>query len=1499
MATTSVKVALRVRPLTAKETLANCSECISYIAGEPQVIIGSDRSFTFDHVFSPDTPQANLYDESIAPLLAKFLEGYNATVLAYGQTGSGKTYSMGTGLDGNVNTENQGIVPRAIHALFAELPHRYPPPSSAQVSVSFLELYNEELIDLLNPALASARIDARPGSAPPPSRPASAAPWSRGMASAESGDSALRIREDEYGNIVWVGVREEVCGSPEQLLGLLNKGSLCRTTGSTDMNMVSSRSHAIFSVTLRLNKVDTDGLSEKITCKFHFVDLAGSERLKKTNAEGARAKEGIAINSGLLALGNVISALGDESRLEKGVGHVPYRDSKLTRLLQDSLGGNSQTMMLACVSPADSNFQETLNTLKYANRARNIKNKVTINQQTAANSVEVQQLRTQIGRLKLELSTLKEQYGLGGAGGGGGDGTGSGLAGSRGGSYENLKMHENHAMANASLRVTISDLQNERDKLEFKIQQLQSRIKKLEQQLLQIQAERDTLLLEKNGWSLPAPAAAHPAVDGEDAVMTDADPAAMTVNPLVTSYLTKITELQHDLAEREQELAVVRQQAALVSSAAAGLDRHRSMSMSMGGSNGGGRAPKPFRFVLPGSAEAAGQDTTIQATLDRAREQCQEDMKFLLQANGKGLLATGSGGGTGSAAGGGVNALRGGSGSPDQGGYDDQSVISEVERPMVFGGALEVPTWAKTPSVIDGGSGGGGGGQDDAQSSTSVQQPPEVLYQALHKIQADLQIKEELMTQLEATQREYVAMKDTYEDKFSQLQNALQSIRTERDLALERIQGNPRENPRDVRAKYEAKVKQLLGEISALRRNHIEATKTMASSKKAEFALRQLKLSVEALKAEKHRLIKKMREDADKSRDQALAAEREIQKLRRKERMATEMAKKFERNFELQKVLLKRRAEEIVATHQKLKTVTNLLKRTAGAKAISKLGLAGIGATSIAAGSSGSGGGGFGAGGRRGSASSVAASVFGIGAGGGNSRPISSMSATSFADEQSEIALSYRKHQLYKEMEAVVTGQQLSRELEQLVTKRKRLMDEKHELLNERERVVAAEAERNGVAPDPSAPQYMDDRLEAIDAELHYVEVRIKTVTDEAAKEDAGHNGNGVSGYDAVVQLVRTLNADEATALLQTVVDDYIQVQITARNQGMEVQRQESQIDGLRKNLLLMRKTAMKNAVDYEKRIKTMAVNNYLQSATIPASASAMDQLMDISVFTPSAAAGATPTNARNGGGAAAGTAGQRGSRATSPTMASSRRQHHQQQQDDDAMSIASSTSSSPVKGGGSIVYGPDGHPVGPREYRSMSISSAGSAATAMTTSTTATNATARRRPVSSASSQDVFERLSKTFTVASQLKVRDTATVTDANGNPIAGAAGGSSLTRRESHERLNQSYGTGAAGTGSGSTVNLAQIDEEGSGSTARRPSTSPPPSAAHPNSRRPGSTTLAAFGTHASAPYDASAGQGSSGGGASAEIDFDRPAPAAAPGDRDAQQQIVDVVMDESSG
>uniref|UniRef100_A0A672NTA8 Kinesin family member 21B n=1 Tax=Sinocyclocheilus grahami TaxID=75366 RepID=A0A672NTA8_SINGR len=388
-----------IRPQMAKEKIEGCHICTSVTPGEPQVLLGKDKAFTYDFVFDLDARQHQIYSACVHKLVEGCFEGYNATVFAYGQTGSGKTYTMGTGFDVTMSEEEQGIVPRAVQHLFQGIQKRRLETQSAgmplpefKVSAQFLELYNEEILDLFD----STRD-----------------PEARGR------KSNIKIHEDGSGGIYTTGVTSRLVSSEEEMLQCLKLGALSRTTASTQMNAQSSRSHAIFTIHLcqmrvcpqpqvngEMNGVSDGSISqpeyETLTAKFHFVDLAGSERLKRTGATGERAREGISINCGLLALGNVISALGDQS---KKAGHVPYRDSKLTRLLQDSLGGNSRTVMIACVSPSDRDFMETLNTLKYANRARNIKNKVMVNQDKT--SQQISALRAEIARLQMEIMEYK------------------------------------------------------------------------------------------------------------------------------------------------------------------------------------------------------------------------------------------------------------------------------------------------------------------------------------------------------------------------------------------------------------------------------------------------------------------------------------------------------------------------------------------------------------------------------------------------------------------------------------------------------------------------------------------------------------------------------------------------------------------------------------------------------------------------------------------------------------------------------------------------------------------------------------------------------------------------------------------------------------------------------------------------------------------------------------------------------------------------------------
>lgn len=456
-----------------------CRICTTVTPGEPHVILGTDKAFTFDYVFDINTIQPEVYVKCVENLVEGALKGYNATVLAYGQTGSGKTYTMGTGFEREVCENLEGIIPRAVRHIFSgidSMSNELSVPGGLQFSVAaqFMELYNEEIIDLLDP-------------------------YHKGK--------VFKIHEDPVGGISVAGATIRPIHGPQEALKCLQQGALARTTASTQMNEQSSRSHALFTILIRRQRVMSveecglpEGDLETLTSKFHFVDLAGSERLKRTGATGERAREGISINSGLLALGNVISALGDKS---KRATHIPYRDSKLTRLLQDSLGGNSQTLMIACVSPSDRDFMETLNTLKYANRARNIKNKVQLNQDQSSRTIS--QLRREIAALQLELLDYKQ-------------------------GKRSLDAEGNPAL---------SDTFHENAMLLADNKRLQQRLKAMQETINSLTTKNTQLLLEKTtqGWT---------------SLELEGTEKEHSVTDMISGYLSEIEKLQAKLIESEE-----------------------------------------------------------------------------------------------------------------------------------------------------------------------------------------------------------------------------------------------------------------------------------------------------------------------------------------------------------------------------------------------------------------------------------------------------------------------------------------------------------------------------------------------------------------------------------------------------------------------------------------------------------------------------------------------------------------------------------------------------------------------------------------------------------------------------------------------------------------------------------------------------------------------------------------------------------------------------------
>lgn len=384
----NVKVAVRCRPMNARETQMR-SQCVVQLIDGRTVIMTNPalqedsssaalptsdpaadgasnangvRQFTFDFAYSMDSTQAQVYDDIARPLVDQALQGYNGTIFAYGQTGSGKTHTMmGSG-------DDPGIVPLMNADLFRriEAAQREDPQVKFLVTVSFLEIYNEVIKDLLNPS-----------------------------------DKLLKIREHPDMGIYVEQLAELVVKEPGDVLRLLEQGNKVRQVAATQMNERSSRSHSCFTIKLASKRTQelVNGVQKEtsMTAKINLVDLAGSERASKTGATGDRLKEGAAINKSLSALGNVINMLAAD-KAKRGKTHVPYRDSKLTRLLQESLGGNALTVMIAAISPADDNFEESVGTLVYANRAKSIKNATKKNEDI--NERIIRELREEIEKLR-------------------------------------------------------------------------------------------------------------------------------------------------------------------------------------------------------------------------------------------------------------------------------------------------------------------------------------------------------------------------------------------------------------------------------------------------------------------------------------------------------------------------------------------------------------------------------------------------------------------------------------------------------------------------------------------------------------------------------------------------------------------------------------------------------------------------------------------------------------------------------------------------------------------------------------------------------------------------------------------------------------------------------------------------------------------------------------------------------------------------------------------
>lgn len=1231
MTSTAVRVALRVRPLTQKEQFSNCTECISFIPNQPQILIGKDHSFTYDYVFDTHSSQQPIYDTSVVPLVEKFVDGFNATILAYGQTGSGKTYSMGTALDENTNSEHQGIVPRFIHDLFKRLASKKESGGalSYQVFVSFLELYNEDLVDLLNHQKKKAQ------------------------------QVEVQIREDVHGQIYWSGVREEPCQTPDDLLRYLSKGSLCRTTGSTDMNSVSSRSHAIFSVIIKQqvpeeNQENATADSRTIISKFHFVDLAGSERLKRTNAQGDRAREGISINSGLLALGNVISALGDDSRKSL---HVPYRDSKLTRLLQDSLGGNSQTLMMACVSPSDSNFLETLSTLKYANRARNIKNKVTINQEFAGSSVEVNQLRSQVARLKLELNALRASSSVAGNGK-----TPSDIM------LQNMVGGHNTNAAKA---------------LKEEIDRLKERVRSMSDDICRITTERDSLLMERElaqhmgsseDWSERRPSF----YENNNAINT---------LPIVAQYQKTIQDLKNELMDVQERLAfsesiraplmhaamagvstphtskttanVLQQQQQQHSSTTNGKRRLNNKKRRNGSTTTTSRnvtfrstkrskvphvAKKPVAVAASTTdeddsdieswlketmgniqtSESSGLRVDAKHSISNARSQIDKALKVLDECKAKEVDEVEYD----------CDILADDELFVQLQSEDNASLFGDIESEFANDSSKSEGADAQVTQQRAPRSRMVSAEMDDTELADFYENNPQY-FRMVSQIQSDIQVNEDLVLQLEKTEVEYGQMRKKFEQKIYALRDEILTLRREQQQQQQQQPVNPLAKRRDsaaslnnmntIRQAYEMKMKALMGQLSDLRRKYTQTSSTIQSSRNQnESMLRALRVNVESLKVEKRRMIKRMKDEAERVKEKLHSHEREIQNLRRKQTKDNEHKRRLERELKQMELTLQKKTDESVITAQKLKSLVKILKKAVreGGVLDEKL-LASCG------------------------------SLLDMGSALVQSSHRNMARRKRVSKKQPRIPAEARaakkKVLLDNALYQFIQGKQAVEEMKQLLAKRNDLSQRKIEYISERELLLLDEDSKDLSTIDHAFRQVIDENIETVEAEISYLNARIHAIHNDAAAEIMQDEEDGNDevvlldnranapekrvtfadpskareeeiedewldmdaleeryslpasagpdqALETISRLIKSMANDEASLIMESAIDDIVLLRMEEHNNKMTIQQLEKSSQDLRRTLIVMKKAAIETTIENERKLKRLQIQQQQQS---------------------------------------------------------------------------------------------------------------------------------------------------------------------------------------------------------------------------------------------------------------------------------------------------------------
>ncbi|XP_016351513.1 kinesin-like protein KIF21A [Sinocyclocheilus anshuiensis] len=710
----------------------------------------------------------------------------------------------------------------------------------------YLQLYNEEVLDLFD--------------------------TTRDMEMRKQ-KSHIKIHEDASGSIYTVGVTTRTVSSELEMMQCLQLGALSRTTASTQMNVQSSRSHAIFTIHIcqvrvcapAENPPEQDGETdnrlanssseveefETLTAKFHFVDLAGSERLKRTGATGDRAKEGISINCGLLALGNVISALGDRSKRST---HVPYRDSKLTRLLQDSLGGNSRTVMIACTSPSDQDFMETLNTLKYANRARNIKNKVVVNQDKA--SQQISALRTEIARLQVELMEYR---------------TGKRMVGEDGLESINDMFHEN------------SMLQIENNNLRMRVKAMQEAI--------DAQGARLTQLLSEQAYQ----------------VLSRAGEGSEEIGNMIQNYIKEIEDLRAKLLESEAVNENLRRNLTRASSRPPFYGSSGSFSPALLGPDLSRETSDIIEIAKKDLEKLKRKEKKkkkrLQQLLSDKREEDEEEEVEEDSANKDETLDS------------------------EQKINEREQLESTNQEPEMEASDREEGDGEEDEEDVEEEEMDAEESSDESDSDLDEKED----FQAdLANITCEIAIKQKLIDELENSQRRLHTLKQQYEQKLMMLQSKIRDTQLERDRVLHNmgsVESCSEDKTKRIKAEYEKKLGVMNKELQKLQAAQKEHARLLKNQSQYEKQLKKLQLDLAEMKKTKVRLMKQMKEQQEKSRMAESRRNREIATLKKDQRKQEHQLRLLEAQKRQQELILRRKTEEVSALRRQVRPMSGKVTR--------------------------------------------------------------------------------------------------------------------------------------------------------------------------------------------------------------------------------------------------------------------------------------------------------------------------------------------------------------------------------------------------------------------------------------------------------------------------------------------------------------------------------------------------------------------------------------------